>query len=235
MNARRGFSLVELLVVIALITMLISMLLPSLARAKKFARDVECLSQQRQLMNAVISFSNDHNTKLPIGQRSWPHFSMLDLYEDELRSYLGGNLDVLRCPLDTDVGGIARWWQSWYGQPMSASDHVALLPHEDAQVNFSYYYYVKMYWGVDRTSGILTGHDLTQYNIETVVHPSELFVSRCFVRHDNEPGFTGLQVAFIDAHTEWAPKDRIKKSCAPWYGDYNLDWTCQGIYGKDFK
>ncbi len=234
MSTRSAFSLVEMLVVMALITMLIAMLLPSLKRAKKAARDVECLSQQRQLMNAVIAFSNDHGTKLPLGQRSWPHFGMLDLYEDSLRSYIN-DLSVLRCPLDTDVGGIARWWRSWYGNPMDAGDHIALAPHEKGEVNYSYYYYVKMYWAVDRTSGLLNGHELAQYHLETVQHPSELFVSRCFVRHDDEPGFTGLQVAFIDAHAEWVHKDRIQTSCAPWYGEYNLDWTCQGIYGKDLR
>lgn len=223
-----------MLVVITLITMLISLLLPSLGRARKVAWDVECLSQQRQVMNAVIAFSNDHITKLPLGKRSWPHFGMVDLFEDELRSYIG-DMNVLRCPLDTDVGGIARWWRSWYGQPMEASDHIALKSHENPEVNFSYYYYVKMYWAVDRTSGILKGHELTQYHLETVQNPSQLFVSRCFIGHGDGPGFTGLQVAFIDGHAEWAPKDRIQTSCAPWYGDYNLDWTCQGIYGKDFK
>jgi prepilin-type processing-associated H-X9-DG protein/prepilin-type N-terminal cleavage/methylation domain-containing protein len=60
-----GFTLVELLVVIGIIALLISVLLPALAKARESARRVQCLSNLKQLSNAVIMFANDHHSYMP--------------------------------------------------------------------------------------------------------------------------------------------------------------------------
>jgi prepilin-type N-terminal cleavage/methylation domain-containing protein len=62
---QRGFTLIELLVVIAIVGVLAALLLPVLGRAKAKARRVQCVSQLGQLAAALISFSNENESRLP--------------------------------------------------------------------------------------------------------------------------------------------------------------------------
>ncbi len=61
----RGFTLVELLVVIAVIAVLSGLLLPALAKGKSQAHATQCLSNQRQINLALQMFADDHSGLLP--------------------------------------------------------------------------------------------------------------------------------------------------------------------------
>ena len=61
----RGFTLVELLVVITIVTLLISLLLPAVSKARESAFRTVCLSQMHQIAIAGLTYAQDHKFAMP--------------------------------------------------------------------------------------------------------------------------------------------------------------------------
>jgi len=66
-----GFTLVELLVVISIISMMMSILLPSLSKAREAGKRVDCFSNMRQLMFAWSFYAMDNEDKLTSPGTLW--------------------------------------------------------------------------------------------------------------------------------------------------------------------
>jgi prepilin-type N-terminal cleavage/methylation domain-containing protein/prepilin-type processing-associated H-X9-DG protein len=89
-HQHRGFTLVELFVVIGIIAILIGILLPSLQKARAAANNVTCLSNLRQLSMGMAMYNNDNKGKLITEWTDGPLWPYL------LKPYLGKlpNTDV---------------------------------------------------------------------------------------------------------------------------------------------
>jgi len=95
-----GFTLIELLVVIAIIAILAAILFPVFAQARESARLTQCASHLRQIGQAILMYSDDHDETLPPRRdfldgnfavnycRTWKHL-ILSYHK---------NADIFRCP-----------------------------------------------------------------------------------------------------------------------------------------
>lgn len=74
-HTRAAFTLVELLVVIGIIAVLIGILLPTLGRAREAARRAQCLSNERELGNALRIYATQYKDQIPIGYMDQSNFN----------------------------------------------------------------------------------------------------------------------------------------------------------------
>jgi prepilin-type N-terminal cleavage/methylation domain-containing protein/prepilin-type processing-associated H-X9-DG protein len=148
---RRGFTLVELLVVIGIIALLISILLPSLAAAREQAKTIQCLSNLKQMGQAAIAYSQRFNNYIIPGyanpnvavsgngnQADGENYATVMLNENLLTApkaaslTAGGTPDasVFRCPNGVEDLGAAQFGNSsgFNPQPKDRRDQQGAMP-----------------------------------------------------------------------------------------------------------
>lgn len=95
---RQGFTLVEMLVVIGIIAVLGAILFPVYSQARENGRKANCLSNLRQIGQAVRMYSEDSGGFLPIAN-SQPSVDGPPSIADVLSSY-SRDSRIFRCPSD---------------------------------------------------------------------------------------------------------------------------------------
>jgi prepilin-type N-terminal cleavage/methylation domain-containing protein/prepilin-type processing-associated H-X9-DG protein len=105
----RAFTLIELLVVIAIISILAALILPALASAKDRAKQTMCFNNARQVILAVMLYTDSNEGLLPCGWLGASGKNSKGYYTyDELILSFGAQTNVLRCP--SHLHGTRHFW-----------------------------------------------------------------------------------------------------------------------------
>lgn len=126
-DLQRGFTLIEMLLVVAIIVVLLSLLLPALGKAKDLARQDVCKTNLSALFQAAVPYSADNARRTPSARgwvndtkgdtdpgnddRGWWWFEIEEVRRGDLYSYMGGNENAYVCPTFLET---RSWWTTDY-------------------------------------------------------------------------------------------------------------------------
>jgi prepilin-type N-terminal cleavage/methylation domain-containing protein/prepilin-type processing-associated H-X9-DG protein len=172
-----AFTLVELLVVIAVLGILASLLLPALSRAKEAGRSAKCISNLRQVGLATRLWAEDHENKMPVMRDAPvppnPPAGPEPSPDVVLSNYVSGVMRIFECPSDNQqlfvqTRSSYAWNSLLNGQN---ADHLSLLGLPTQQTGTPLFYDKEgFHRGGDTNGGVNTlyadTHVSKQFTVE---------------------------------------------------------------------
>ena len=218
-----AFTLMELLVVLAVVAVGAMLLVPALARTQPDSRAARCLNNHRQLCRAWQMYADDNNDKLAVGvagvspSQPWllipgwldwttspdntNRVSLTDPRYSRLAHYYGKDARLFKCPADQYVSSVQRS-RAWKERVRSVSWNVCLGDSSSAPMFDPAYRFVKKMTDLLNPKASDTWVSLDEHpdsiNDAGVYPPAtSAWVDVPANYHDG-----GVSVAFADSHVE---------------------------------
>ena len=213
---KRGFTLIELLVVIAIIAILAAILFPVFLNARKRAQTSQCISNLKQLSQALRTYADDHQGFMP---NDWPPLTPFIpnwcgcaaaygwVYPDKgtIWNYVR-NVKVYRCPLD--IGRAA----------VKITSVPAGLSNKDYPLSYSMNHYLGLQ-NVDAMANsskrMLLIHENRGEKITDFAINDGTFVPT----GQDFPGsvhYNGTTLSYLDMHAVWKPRTQLLVELHNW-------------------
>lgn len=204
------FTLIELLMVIAVIAILAALLLPALSKVKQSALSAQCISNEKQIFLGISMYANDYNEHLPLrqnfGDSNYAWFMHLSKVRGKQLGYYT-DVKIFLCPAqDPSTHGAAfLTWPDDYGlnYVISPSYRRDKNKHPSSQ-------YVMMD-GPPTGVGIIYGFPNTYGYVPTVRHGKS------------------INIMYLDASC----RAMVMKDITNLYGDKYTTFPANGYLGKN--
>ena len=233
-NIRRAFTLVDLLVVIAILSILIALLLPALTQARAAAFSVQCLSNERQLYFALNMYLNDWKGYFPHHNE---YFAFQTLGRPN-RNYIDLLSEYFEITTPWVIPGVGTF--SGY---VDASDDPLAFPYWNCPARELYwgdnspiYRWGSHHYGVTGGSYMFTDERLVPHDhVDNVTVPGKMMWLKCDATGSGGPGVfgweepvhvIGLNFSFIDGHAKTYDAAPINEH---WYATGGGDPTPFGL------
>lgn len=201
---KKIFTLVELLVTIAIIAILASLLLPALGKAKEMARRNICLSSGRQIACTIQVYAMDHNEYLPKVTQVVGGYSVgwwiLTLGPD---TYHGGmkylpSYSIVYCPATINL------WNNFYNRRLLNNPY-DIYGTSFIDYGFNYSFSQQKQTKIKNPSNkVLLGDSIhgASYTVGycTVARTGKA-LSSALLLHDRHGG--GANITWLDGHASW--------------------------------
>lgn len=232
----RGFTLIELIVVVAIIALLMAILLPALKQAREQARSAVCLAHLGQIGQATTMYMGDYGDHIPIGpaattsvqfsssgeviqntyttchwgghRAAWVHTPTTEFEPRPLTAYIYGNVGLdIDTPLFKCPSDRPTKWSA------------SVLPGQPIYKVCGNSYYLNMF---GMQAGLKPSH--SKVSPSRILAYLEAPLHELFARDEQDYGWHGKfsthNVLFLDMHAEAKYVDSRKRSAAEWDAEH---------------